>query len=578
MNESSATKFAPSLAIKRLLVYRKGTSVYDQNFHYGVNIIRGTNGSGKSTIMDFIFHILGGEVLGPTIPEWKEYASLCDEVVAEVAANDATVTLRREVAAERSRPLHVFFDRLEVATRSVAEGWQAFPYSRQGSKESFSQILFRALQMPEASTPEGANITMHQVLRLLYSDQMTPVQRIFRFENFDPPILKQAVGDFLCGVGEFNLYEKQVVLRALEKEFEEVNSELKSIFAIGGDLEAPLARGALNSEIEQLSQERAQRYLELEKVAQSEFGDDENAKSREKERRQAFNSVELVLAKIQSFEFENRTLEFEIADSEQFMRHLRRMLEEIDRAKITYEELGGIHFQYCPACFSPTGDEQHPKQCHLCKTILADSERASRSLAVKIDLQMQLRESQQLQGERQRALESNLKLLRATRREHSSKAAVYDALSRAPISSRDAAIANINRRIGFIDSRIETLNQRLELISKIDEMTNRKARLNDQITSLGDEIRAITSAQDKRKRVAYTLIADNVVRLLRRDTGDQDAFVDAKTFDFSFGNDTMAVDGKSNFAASSLVILKNSFHLGLLMASLQDKSSFFRDS
>src|SRR5262249_24778418 len=140
-----------------------------------------TNGSGKSTIMDFIFHILGGEVLGPTVPEWKEYASLSDEVVAEVAVNEATLTLRREVTAERLRPLHIFFDRLEAATRSVAEGWQTFPYSRQGSKESFSQILFRALEMPEATSPEGANITMHQVLRLLYSDQMTPVQRIFRF-------------------------------------------------------------------------------------------------------------------------------------------------------------------------------------------------------------------------------------------------------------------------------------------------------------------------------------------------------------------------------------------------------------
>jgi hypothetical protein len=167
-----------------------------------------------------------------------------------------------------------------------------------------------------------------------------------------------------------------------------------------------------------------------------------------------------------------KTLEFEMADSEKFIRHITRMLQEIDKSTVTYEELGGIHFQYCPACFSTTESESDPTHCHLCKTTLDDSERASRSLAVKIDLQMQLRESQQLQEER---------------------------------------------------------------------------------------------------RIAYTLIADNVVGLLRRDTGDQDAFVDAKSFDFSFGNDTMSVDGKSNFAASSLVILKNSFHLGLLLSSLQDK-------
>jgi AAA domain len=321
MTESFPVKFSPTLAINRLLVFRKGQTVYDQKFHFGVNIIRGTNGSGKSTIMDFIFHILGGEVLGPTIQEWKEYSSLCDLVVADVTINDAVVTLRREVTPERSRPLHLFFGGLEIANRSVAEGWQTFSYSRQGSRESFSQILFRALQMPEASTPEGNNITMHQVLRLLYADQMTPVQRIFRFENFDPPILKQAVGDFLCGVGEFNLYEKQVVLRGLEKQFDDINSELKSIFALGGDLEVPLARGALTGEIDQLTSERIERYLELEKIAQSEFGADDSAKRRENERRQAFNGVGAILARIQSLESENRTLEFEIADSEQFIRH-----------------------------------------------------------------------------------------------------------------------------------------------------------------------------------------------------------------------------------------------------------------
>jgi len=571
MSDSLPVKFSPTLAINRLLIFRKGQPVYDQNFHYGVNIIRGTNGSGKSTIMDFIFHILGGEVLGPTIHEWKEYASLCDSVIAEVTINDATVTLRREITPERSRPLHFFLDRFETANKSIEEGWQTFSYSRQGNRESFSQILFRALEMPEATTPEGNNITMHQVLRLLYSDQMTPVQRIFRFENFDPPILKQAVGDFLCGVSEFNLYEKQIALRALEKQFDEINSELKSIFSLGEDLDTPLARGALAGEIEQLTKERVERYLELEKISQSDFGVDDSSKQRESARRQAFNEVGSILAKIQSLEFENRTLEFEISDSERFLRHLKYMLEEIDKASITYEELGGIHFQYCPACFSPTEISEHSKQCHLCKTTLDDSERASRSLAVKIDMQMQLRESQQLQDERQLALETNSKSLRTARREHSSKAAAYDAISRAPISSRDAAIAGLNRRIGFIDSRIETLNQRLEMAARINDMANLKARLNNQITALKEEIRAISSAQDKRRRRAYTTIANNVIELLHQDTGDQDAFVDAKSFDFSFGNDSMSVDGKSNFAASSLVILKNSFHLGLLMSSLQDK-------
>jgi predicted ATPase len=61
--------------IRRLRVLRKGRAVYDQGFHSGVNIIRGENGSGKSTIADFIFYILGGE-----FDNWKTAAADCNQV------------------------------------------------------------------------------------------------------------------------------------------------------------------------------------------------------------------------------------------------------------------------------------------------------------------------------------------------------------------------------------------------------------------------------------------------------------------------------------------------------------------
>jgi DNA repair exonuclease SbcCD ATPase subunit len=93
--------------LRRLAVHRGGVSVYDQRFHEGVNIIHGENGSGKSTIMDFMFYALGGEGI-----EWKEHAALCDAVTAEVQMNDSVLTLRREVSTERQRPC-----------RSSSVGW-----------------------------------------------------------------------------------------------------------------------------------------------------------------------------------------------------------------------------------------------------------------------------------------------------------------------------------------------------------------------------------------------------------------------------------------------------------------------
>lgn len=51
----------PSLILERLVVVKSGCRVYDQRFHTGVNIIRGKNSPGKSTIISFIFYGLGGE-------------------------------------------------------------------------------------------------------------------------------------------------------------------------------------------------------------------------------------------------------------------------------------------------------------------------------------------------------------------------------------------------------------------------------------------------------------------------------------------------------------------------------------
>ena len=555
----------PFMMLNRLVIYRAGLPVYDEHFHEGVNIIRGENGSGKSTIMDFIFHVLGGEV-----GTWKEYASLCDTVSAEIMVNEARITLRRDVVTERQRPLHIFFGGFDEAMARSAEGWQIFPYSRSTTREAFSQILFRSLGLPEAQAADGASVTMHQMMRLLYVDQMTPVQRIFRFEAFDPPILKEAIGNFLCGVGGFDLFDRQSELRNIEREFSDVNNELKSITSVAGEAQTPLNRAGIQQQISELNAERARLYADLDELARTDFGDSAISKEREAERRKAFEEISTIRTNIQLFENEIRTLEFEIEDSNRFISHLEHMLAAIDVSALTYEELGGVRFEYCPACFTVISPATTVQHCHLCKEPLPDSERESRSLAIKLDLQVQRRESIQLQEERRRALNHHQTNLRRLRRQHLSKTANYDSISRAPISARDAKIGTINQRIGFIDSTLVALNTRLDLASRFDLLSEEKGRLNARISKLRDEIAAIVGAQDRRKRESYTHIANLTLDYLHRDTGAQEDFVEAKSVKFSFGDDTVLVDDKANFAASSLVILKNSFHLAMFAASLSD--------
>lgn len=43
------------MIVERMLVQKDGKSAYDEHYHIGVNVIRGDNSSGKSTILNFIY-------------------------------------------------------------------------------------------------------------------------------------------------------------------------------------------------------------------------------------------------------------------------------------------------------------------------------------------------------------------------------------------------------------------------------------------------------------------------------------------------------------------------------------------
>src|ERR1700694_3115102 len=97
------TRFEPTLIVKRLVVERNGQPVYDEPFHIGVNVIRGENSSGKSTILNFIYYGLGGD-----LADWSDIALLCTRVFVEVSLNGMVATLSREISSQNGQPMEIF--------------------------------------------------------------------------------------------------------------------------------------------------------------------------------------------------------------------------------------------------------------------------------------------------------------------------------------------------------------------------------------------------------------------------------------------------------------------------------------
>src|SRR5258708_38777617 len=117
----------PTFWITKMIVIRGDHRVYDQQYHLGVNIIRGENSTGKSSLADLIFYGLGGDIVN-----WKDEAGSCDSVYIETNMNGAPITLRRDIIQRTQQPMWVFIGDFDAALRSTTTGWQRYTYRRFG--------------------------------------------------------------------------------------------------------------------------------------------------------------------------------------------------------------------------------------------------------------------------------------------------------------------------------------------------------------------------------------------------------------------------------------------------------------
>jgi hypothetical protein len=130
------TLHEPSLFLNRLVVFGRGRPVYDEEFRLGVNIIRGSNSSGKSTITDFIFFVLGGD-----ISAWKPEAERCDYVMAEVAVNGKPLTLRRQITANARQSMEIFWvTTMRLTVRPLKAG-RSFLFSAGQKRKVFRRCF-----------------------------------------------------------------------------------------------------------------------------------------------------------------------------------------------------------------------------------------------------------------------------------------------------------------------------------------------------------------------------------------------------------------------------------------------------
>jgi hypothetical protein len=559
----------PTIQLRAIRVRRGGGLAYSADFHTGVNILRGKNASGKSTIMDFIFYALGGE----DVP-WKNEALLCDEVLVEVLLNDSAVCLRRYVNENQRNPMSIFWGELHAASQAGFDAWETYPYQRSPSKESFSQVLFRALKLPELRGEGAANITMHQLLRLMYADQRTPNDEIFRSEGFETELNRETIGSYLCGVYSSDLYEAQIELKQVDAKLDRAVSDLRNVFSVLGKSgqAGSSTMDFLQAEAAAIQEEMAQSESKLTELreARTSVVEGESAKRIAALRKQ-LNSAQAELVASQTKLAE---LELEVQDSRLFVAEIDRRLAALDDSATARTYLGSLRFSFCPCCLSAVSEDPIAGKCHLCKGELQAHAGDAQILRMRNELSLQRRESASLIDMRVGEIEALGRAVPEIRNSLRRLESEYSALASAWSTPQEAGIEATARKLGELNQRLAQIAEYQKLATVLEDLQRKRAELENRKSVLLDQIQALLNQNEDLKRQAKLAIAQELIALLRKDLPRQEEFISAAAVDWSFSKNRVAVNGNTQFSESSMVILRHSFHLALLLASA--KHAFFR--
>lgn len=563
------TQFNPFLKLNRLVILsEQGTIAYDESFHDGVNIIRGHNSSGKSTISNFIMYALGGH-----FTKWTTAALLCGDVFAEVQINSEPITLKRTVSTNRNQPMSIFWGNYLDGIKSV-EGWQIFPYNRSESKKSFSNALFTSLGFPELRGDVDSNITMHQILRMLYLDQKSLTLDLLMTESFDSAITRKTISDLLFGVYDDSLYTDKISLRDSEKDFEVKRKQLDGIERIFRSSDTETNPNTIKALIDDGENEilSIDQYIEL-------LEQDAISVIKEKEEKQLTIvgiKKELIdrRAELSLLQSKINDYEFELIDSEDFIISLENRAVALNDSLLTRGDFQELQMTLCPSCLSPLEPISSEDHCKLCKQQLPEDKGSSQIKRMQQEIDNQLRESKKLYSVKEhdllelKASYPTIEML-VIRLENE----LNDELKNVQ-SSRNKELNSLLVRKGELKSRNGYFIQQLKALEQIDVIRQEITNLQIKIKTLKTSINSKEYNQKGKLETAYQLIESYTLRLLGSDLGRQKEFQKGTNIELNFEKNTFSLDGENNFSESSNVYLKNSVRFAIFFASLE--LDFFR--
>lgn len=558
-----------SLFLQRLrIVTEEGKVAYDEPFHRGVNIIRGQNSSGKSTIVRFIFFVLGG-FYGDFVPE----ALRCQSVMAEVGINDKHILTIKRFLEKRDDgkvngyvPMYLYYGPMEDAMRDH-NGWQKYPYKMSTERRSYSNVLFEIMGLPEFKA--DSNITMHQILRLIYLDQESPLSSLFFFEQFDKEIIRETVSELLMGLYDQNLSDAK--LRKLDI-LKKIDETVLAIKYTGDTLANPQAKSVayIQTVIDNLTKEIKANIEKVQELRQKNAVISSQNAELKREYVRYQEDISNKRKDCVALENEIQQLKAEQQDTHYFINTLQCKIEALERSIATRDYFDSLHLEYCPECLTKIEDNVEEGVCRLCKSPIDNSKGKTQAIRIRLELDFQIRESRLLMQTNDEKLREKEALLKAKKQQLATAQQQYDNAVQNVRSTQDEQIDTLIQDIGYKEGDINQYRTMLEQAERYESLQNELIELKTEVARLTKFIKAAEYHIEMAKRSIKRSISENGVYMLKNDQDRQTEFMNASDFEVDYKQNLAYISNQRiKLSASSEFYLKMAARFALLFASLQ---------
>ncbi|WGL61484.1 hypothetical protein QEJ31_07760 [Pigmentibacter sp. JX0631] len=566
--------YSPSIFIKQLKLYAGVKPAYDQKFDYGLNIIRSKdNSTGKSSILNFIYYILGGDIYS-----WTNAAHEIDYGLMEVELNGDIYTLLRNKNKEEEA-VSIFNSPLIEVEKNIDIRFYSTK-SIDNFNELYSNYIFEKLNIPNVAINENRNLKFQDLLGLLYSDQDTSVYSIFKNSEKSNEAIRKIISEIFIFSKDTDYLKKLNLLAEAKKEYAKYNnninvqndnlSGLKLMHFNEEKLIIANKKEEINKEIFELSnitKIKKNKNLDNEILTIMEIGE---IGSNEIDKIQ--NKIISLREELQLVKQQIREKEIYLKESTAFLEALKDRQNAINTSLIVSKKIENIEYKFCPSCFSNNISNNFEKDCcYLCKNKIDRNVRKySRNKALQ-EIEFQEKESKELFSDMQKAKkhleEKKININKEIKELEKRFKNIYE-ISDVKSAERDQKLIEL----GISQSKLKELEYIEGYEKDIQKMIIIKEELKVKMQQIQNDIRQIEDSGLKNEYLRF--IENSMRKILKEDAKVDGTFNSISDINVYFDKNRININS-SKISASSQVILKNALHLAIFELSLKYPSVLY---